>query len=189
VRQLNGSIEVTSQPGVGTTFSIRLPLTLTITRCMLFRLPHAVFAVPIEHVREIVRLADHRTVTVHGRQLCDIRGEFLPLVGIEDLFDWSGPRHDTTGCGNVVVLQSGSRSFGLRVDMLLGGHDIVVKPLDENYAHIRGLGGASILGDGSVSLLLDVATCVELAQPQKTQKSPALETASRPRPVDLEPIR
>jgi two-component system chemotaxis sensor kinase CheA len=73
--------------------------------------------------------------------------------------------------------------------MLLGGHDIVVKPLDENYAHIRGLGGASILGDGSVSLLLDVATCVELAQPQKTQKSPALETASRPRPVDLEPIR
>jgi two-component system chemotaxis sensor kinase CheA len=173
VRQLNGSIEVTSQPGVGTTFSIRLPLTLTITRCMLFRLPHAVFAVPIEHVREIVRLADHRTVTVHGRQLCDIRGEFLPLVGIEDLFDWSGPRHDTTGCGNVVVLQSGSRSFGLRVDMLLGGQDMVVKPLDQNYAHIRGLGGASILGDGSVSLLLDVATCVELAQPQRTVKPTA----------------
>ncbi|MFM8707819.1 MAG: chemotaxis protein CheA [Planctomycetia bacterium] len=174
VRQLNGSIEVTSLPGVGTTFSIRLPLTLTITRCMLFRLPHAVFAVPIEHVREIVRLADHRTVTVHGRQLCDIRGDFLPLVGIEDLFDWSGPRHDTTGCGNVVVLQSGSRSFGLRVDMLLGGQDMVVKPLDQNYAHIRGLGGASILGDGSVSLLLDVATCVELAQPQKTFKPSAV---------------
>ena len=188
VRQLNGSIEVTSNPGVGTTFSIRLPLTLTITRCMLFRLPHAVFAVPIENVREIVRLADHRTVTVHGRQLCDIRGEFLPLVGIEDLFAWSGPRHDTSGSGNVVVLQSGSRSFGLRVEMLLGGQDMVVKPLDQNYAHIRGLGGASILGDGSVSLLLDVATCVELAQPQKTGKPSAVEAVSRPRAAAVGPI-
>jgi two-component system chemotaxis sensor kinase CheA len=57
--------------------------------------------------------------------------------------------------------------------MLLGGQDMVVKPLDQNYAHIRGLGGASILGDGSVSLLLDVATCVELAQPQRTVKPTA----------------
>ncbi|MFM8890279.1 MAG: chemotaxis protein CheW [Planctomycetia bacterium] len=171
VRQLGGSVDVRSVAGEGTTFSIRLPLTLTIARCMLFRLPHAVFAAPIESVREIVRLADHRLVDVHGRRLCDIRGEFLPLLGIEELFAWSGPRHDTSGCENVVILQAGSRSFGLRVESLLGGHDIVVKPLDENYAHIRGLGGASILGDGSVSLLLDVATCVELAWPQKAGKS------------------
>jgi two-component system chemotaxis sensor kinase CheA len=173
VRQLGGSVDVRSVAGEGTTFSIRLPLTLTIARCMLFRLPHAVFAAPIESVREIVRLADHRLVDVHGRRLCDIRGEFLPLLGIEELFTWSGPRHDTSGCENVVILQAGSRSFGLRVESLLGGHDLVVKPLDENYSHIRGLGGASILGDGSVSLLLDVATCVELAWPQKAGKSAA----------------
>jgi two-component system chemotaxis sensor kinase CheA len=173
VRQLNGSVDVTSLPGTGTRFTIRLPLTLTITRCMLFRLPQAVFAVPIEHVREIVRLGDHRCVSVQGRDLVDIRGEFVPLIGVEDLFRWSGSRHDTAGCGTVVVLQANSRSFCLRVDTPLGGHDIVVKPLDENYAHIRGLGGASILGDGSVSLLLDVATCVELAQPQKAAKAAA----------------
>jgi two-component system chemotaxis sensor kinase CheA len=184
VSQLNGSIEVMSVPGVGTTFSIRLPLTLTITRCMLFQLPQAVFAAPIENVREIVRLADHRTVTVHGRELCDIRGEFLPLVGMEDLFHWSGIRHDSHGCENVVVLRSASRSIGLRVDMLLGGQDIVVKPLDENYLHIRGLGGASILGDGSVCLLLDVATCVELAQPQKTVKSMSAESLQQSRATD-----
>jgi two-component system chemotaxis sensor kinase CheA len=184
VSQLNGSIEVMSVPGVGTTFSIRLPLTLTITRCMLFQLPQAVFAAPIENVREIVRLADHRTVTVHGRELCDIRGEFLPLVGMEDLFQWSGIRHDSHGCENVVVLRSASRSIGLRVDMLLGGQDIVVKPLDENYLHIRGLGGASILGDGSVCLLLDVATCVELAQPQKTVKSMSAESLQQSRATD-----
>ena len=170
VKRLNGSIDVASTPGVGTTFTIRLPLTLTITRCMLFKVPHAVFAAPIENVREIVRLADHRCIDVQGRRLCDIRGEFLPLVGIEDLFAWHGDRPPADGGENVVVLQSQSRSIGLRVDMLLGGHDIVVKPLDENYEHIRGLGGASILGDGSVCLLLDVATCVEMAQPQRAGK-------------------
>jgi two-component system chemotaxis sensor kinase CheA len=180
VRQLNGSIEVTSIPGVGTTFSIRLPLTLAITRCMLFQLPQAVFAAPIENVREIVRLADHRTVNAHGRELCDIRGEFLPLFGMEDLFRWSGVRHDSRGCKNVVVLQSQNRAIGLRVDMLLGGHDIVVKPLDESYSQVRGLGGASILGDGSVCLLLDVATCVELTQLHKTAKRGFAEALQRP---------
>lgn len=170
VKRLNGSIDVASTSGVGTMFTIRLPLTLTITRCMLFKLPHAVFAAPIENVREIVRLADHRCIDVQGRRLCDIRGEFLPLVGIEDLFTWHGDRVPADGGENVVVLQSQSRSIGLRVDMLLGGHDIVVKPLDENYEHIRGLGGASILGDGSVCLLLDVATCVDIAQPQRGGK-------------------
>ncbi len=181
VRQLNGSIEVTSIPGVGTTFSIRLPLTLAITRCMLFQLPQAVFAAPLENVREIVRLADHRTVNVHGRELCDIRGELLPLFGIEDLFHWSGVRHDSSDCKNVVILQSQNRVIGLRVDMLLGGQDIVVKPLDENYSQVRGLGGASILGDGTVCLLLDVATCVELTQHQKTATTGFADALKRPR--------
>jgi two-component system chemotaxis sensor kinase CheA len=181
VRQLSGSIEVTSIPGVGTTFSIRLPLTLAITRCMLFQLPQAVFAAPIENVREIVRLADHRTVNVHGQELCDIRGELLPLFGMEDLFHWSGVRHDSSGCKNVVILQSQNRVIGLRVDMLLGGQDIVVKPLDKHYSQVRGLGGASILGDGTVCLLLDVATCVELTQLQKTVKTGFADALQRPR--------
>jgi two-component system chemotaxis sensor kinase CheA len=172
VRQLSGSVEVASVHGTGTTFTISLPLTLAITRCMLFQVPQAVFAAPIESVREIVRLADHRVVTVNGRELCDIRGEFLPLVGIEDLFRWGGAGRRAAGRDgaagdNVVVLRSNARGFGLRVDALLGGQDLVVKPLDENYEHVQGLGGASILGDGSVCLLLDVATCIDLAMPQK----------------------
>jgi len=171
VRQLSGTVDVSTVRGVGTTFTISLPLTLAITRCMLFQVPQAVFAAPIESVREIVRLADHRVVTVNGRELCDIRGEFLPLVGIDDLFRWSGagrPAARTAATGdNVVVLRANARGFGLRVDSLLGGQDLVVKPLDENYEHVRGLGGASILGDGSVCLLLDVATCIDLAMPQK----------------------
>lgn len=191
---LNGSIDVASVRGAGTTFTIRLPLTLTITRCMLFQLPQAVFAAPIENVREIVRLADHRVVSANGRQFCDVRGEFLPLIGIDDLFAWQGRERGAEAADNVVILHSGGQSFGLQVNMLLGGQDIVVKPLDENYTHIRGLGGASILGDGSVCLLLDVATCVGLASPTKAERpalaeAVALASAAPPVPSPSHPVK
>ena len=173
IGQLNGTVEVSSRSGVGTKFIIRLPLTLTITRCMLFRLFHGVLAVPIENVREIVSVSGYQRVTANGRQMCDIRGEFLPLLSIEDLFDFhalTGNSHkpavnndDMQDNNHVVILHAANKSLGLRVDGLLGGQDIVVKSLDENFSHIKGLGGASILGDGSVCLLLDAATCIEIA--------------------------
>ena len=166
IGRLNGTIAVDSKAGAGTTFTIRLPLTLTITRCMLFQLAHGNMAVPIENVREIVTIAGHRSIKVNGRKMFDIRGELLPLVSIDDLFNWHAPRpeeNDLDDGTNVVILHANNRSLGLRVDALLGGQDIVVKPLDENFIHIRGLGGASILGDGSVCLLLDAATCIELS--------------------------
>ena len=173
IGQLNGTVEVSSRSGVGTKFIIRLPLTLTITRCMLFRLSHGVLAVPIENVREIVSVSGYQRVTANGRQMCDIRGEFLPLLSIEDLFDFhalTGNSHkpavnndDMQDNNHVVILHAANKSLGLRVDGLLGGQDIVVKSLDENFSHIKGLGGASILGDGSVCLLLDAATCIEIA--------------------------
>ena len=174
IARLNGTIEVASTPGQGTTFTIRLPLTLTITRCMLFRLQYGVLAVPIENVREIVSVAGHQSLMANGREMCDIRGEFLPLVSIDDLFDFgsldvngaamtAGPSGRSNADAHVVILHANNRSLGLRVDALLGGQDLVVKSLDENFSHIRGLGGASILGDGSVCLLLDAATCIELA--------------------------
>jgi two-component system, chemotaxis family, sensor kinase CheA len=165
ITALNGSIDVESAGGIGTRFTIRLPLTLTITRCMLFRLPHGVVAVPIENVREIVSVASHAKVRVNGRHIFDIRGEMLPVVTADDLFSWSGePAVPSSGVETVVILTANQRSLGLRVDALLGGQDIVVKPLDEQFAHVRGLGGASILGDGSVCLLLDVANCLDTIQ-------------------------
>lgn len=165
IAALNGSIDVESTRGVGTRFTIRLPLTLTITRCMLFRLPQGVVAVPIENVREIVSIAGQAKVRVQGREVCDVRGEMLPVVTAEDLFSWSGPPTAAAAATDtVVILTANRRSLGLRVDALLGGQDIVVKPLDEQFAHVRGLGGASILGDGSVCLLLDVANCLDTIQ-------------------------
>ena len=172
IAQLNGTVEVSSKHGVGTKFIIRLPLTLTITRCMLFRLSHGVLAVPIENVREIVSVSGYQIATANGRQMCDVRGEFLPLVSIDDLFDFHAltggesknlMKQSLSAEDHVVILHAANKSLGLRVDGLLGGQDIVVKSLDENFTHIKGLGGASILGDGSVCLLLDAATCIELA--------------------------
>ena len=172
IGQLNGTVEVSSKPGIGTKFIIRLPLTLTITRCMLFRLAQGVLAVPIENVREIVSVSGYQSATANGRQMCDVRGEFLPLVSIDDLFDFHAltggdgkelMKQGSDSDNHVVILHAANKSLGLRVDGLLGGQDIVVKSLDENFKHIKGLGGASILGDGSVCLLLDAATCIELA--------------------------
>jgi two-component system chemotaxis sensor kinase CheA len=168
---LNGSIEVNSRRGEGTCFTIRLPLTLTIARCMLFRVGEGVFGVPIENVREIVSASGLNTVATGGRTLADIRGEMLPLVSTHDLFHWSS----SIGNGQadaVIVLQSGHRLLGLRADTLLGGQDVVIKPLDENFLHVRGLGGASVLGDGSVCLLLDTASCIDLAQQERKPRSP-----------------
>lgn len=173
IAELNGTIEIQHVPGQGTTFVIRLPLTLAIIRSLLFRLKHGIFAVPIDNVREIVSVPIDQIVTIHGRQTFDVRGEFIPLVDIDDVFDWHALSFGSSGTGaarngsakrvDVVILHASNKTMGLKVNELLGGQDIVIKSLAENFVHIRGLSGASILGDGSVCLLLDVGAAIDLA--------------------------
>lgn len=197
IRQLNGSIEIESEPQRGTHFTIRLPLTVAIINCLLVRLNGIVFSMPIDSVREIVSVAPEDIVQIQGKETFDVRDEFMPLVGILDVFDWNQgmisavevqPVHDgaaspTDGLelggdaidgdrssagvraqnANVVVLQSAGKMMGLKVDELLGSQDMVIKSLSDNFIEIRGLSGASILGDGSVCLMLDVATAFRLA--------------------------
>lgn len=175
IGELNGTVEVDSQLGQGTRFVIKLPLTLAIIRSLLFQLEQGTFAAPIENVREIVSIRKQDVISVHGRDSLEVRGEFIPLVGIEDIFDWHGPsvfNHDgrtseaeaSSQTLSILILTSGTKAMGLVVEELKGCQDIVVKSLDENFTHIRGLAGASILGDGSVCLLLDVGSCLELAR-------------------------
>lgn len=185
ISELNGTIEVDSTLGKGARFVIRLPLTLAIIRSLLFRLQQGTFAAPIENVREIVSVRDKDVISVHGRDSIEVRGEFVPLVRIEDVFDWHGTRYsyaaeseresesETTGdTSSVLILTTGTKSMGLVVSALKGCQDIVVKSLDENFTHIRGLAGASILGDGSVCLLLDVVSCLELARQRLRDRPP-----------------
>ena len=182
ISELNGTIEVDSSLGKGTRFIIRLPLTLAIIRSLLFQLPQGTFAAPIENVREIVSIRAKEIISVHGRDSIEVRGEFIPLVRIEDVFDWhpsasSSPLERKTepevpiSAFSVLILNSGSKTMGMMVGELKGCQDIVVKSLDENFTHIRGLAGASILGDGSVCLLLDIVSCLELARQRLRDRS------------------
>jgi two-component system chemotaxis sensor kinase CheA len=174
IAELNGAIDVEHEFGRGTTFTIRLPLTLAIVRSLLFRLRHGVFAVPIANVREIVSVAVDEIVTIRGRRTFEVRREFIPLVDIDDIFQWHktpyfypGAREFAEDGGarrvNVVILHAAEKTMGLKVSELQGSQDIVIKSLAENFVHIRGLSGASILGNGSVCLLLDVSAAIAMA--------------------------
>ena len=177
IQQLNGSVDVESVPHEGTTFTIRLPLTLAIIHCLLVRLRGVVFAIPIEDVREIVSINMADVVSVGKKQTFELREEFISLVNVDHVFDWNelpvdanrqslatdvdsnqshGPLTD------VVILQAAGRMMGLAVEEFLGGQDMVIKSLSNNFVEIRGLSGASILGDGSVCLMLDVGTAFQL---------------------------
>lgn len=182
ISELNGTIEVDSTLGKGTRFVIRLPLTLAIIRSLLFQLQQGTFAAPIENVREIVSVRYRDIISVHGRDSIEVRGEFIPLVRIEDIFDWHETKYSNAtetriesesngDTSSVLILTSSTKSMGLVVSALRGCQDIVVKSLDDNFTHIRGVAGASILGDGSVCLLLDVVSCLELAR-QRLRERP-----------------
>ncbi len=162
IEALSGSIDIDSTLGVGSTFTIRLPLTLAIARCMLFRLEQAAVAVPVENVRELVTVTDDCILSIGGRRVCDIRGEFLPLVELDEVFAWPSTAGEPAPRGAVLVIHSGSRAVAVGVSTLLGTQDLVVKSLDENFMRIRGIGGASILGDGEVCLLLDASAVVDI---------------------------
>src|SRR5262249_16807990 len=189
IAELNGTIDVEHAAGRGTTFVIRLPLTLAIIRSLLFRLRYGVFAVPIDNVREIVSVPVDQVVTIHGRRTFEVRGEFIPLVDIDDGFQWHTVQYRYPGSAefsedsaparlNVVILHSADRTMGLKVNELQGGQDIVIKSLAENFIPIRGLSGASILGDGSVCLLLDVGAVIGMTMEDTVGKTQLRERHS-----------
>lgn len=193
IADLNGNVDVRSTPEQGTTFVIRLPLTLAIINSLLVRIRDVVFSMPIDDVREIVSVQPGEIVAVHGKQTFDVRGEFIPLVGIDDVFKWhdvqygyrNGEQQDPTDrereAIDVVILHSGGKTLGLRVEEMIGGQDIVIKSLSDNFVHIRGLSGASILGDGTVCLMIDVGTVIDMAinaaRKSETRKEAQLDGA------------
>ena len=171
IDNLNGAVDVRTELGKGTTFSIRLPLTLAIMPVLLVQIYDEVYAIPQDHVDEIVEVGPGQIYRVHGMKTTDIRGKIISLMRLDDVFLWGGSAHpsrrtvaNTAGASEkhtLVVVQNGETTIGLEVDHLIGMQEVVLKSLDTNYRAVPCLSGASVLGDGRVALILDVDAIIE----------------------------
>jgi two-component system chemotaxis sensor kinase CheA len=153
-QKLKGSVSVETQPGRGTTFQLRLPLTLAIIRALLFRVDPRLYALPLESVTEITRAGEADIHRVDSQEVLQVRNEVLPLVRLHRLAPVAFDQRD--GRVFVIVINSGERKYGLLVDKLVGEEELVIKPLDETIVATDLVSGASILGDGTVVLILNV---------------------------------
>ena len=163
IERVGGSVEVLSRPGEGTTFKLRVPLTLAIVPALIAQCGGKGFAIPQMNLVELVRLDGESVRTgiewVHGAPVYRLRGRLLPLVELrkELRLGDSGERLGENGKAiNIVVLQVDSRCFGLIVDQVHDTEEIVVKPLSEHLKGIRAYAGVTIMGDGKLALILDV---------------------------------
>ncbi|MBS1205745.1 MAG: chemotaxis protein CheA [Proteobacteria bacterium] len=157
IQEMGGHVEIKSKQGSGTTIRILLPLTLAILDGMSVKVNHEVFILPLNAVMESLQ---PREEDLHplagGERVLEVRGEYLPLVELWKVFDVMGAKTEATQ-GIVVILQSAGRRYALLVDQLIGQHQVVVKNLESNYRKVPGISAATILGDGSVALIVDVS--------------------------------
>jgi two-component system, chemotaxis family, sensor kinase CheA len=164
ITALGGRVEIESVQGIGTQISIRLPLTLAILDGMSVAVGRETFIVPLNSVVESLQPqpGDFRTIAARGRVL-QVREEYLPVMALHDLFGIA-PAKPGLEEGIMLVLESDGRKVALRVDELTGQQQVVIKSLETNYRRVGGVSGATIMGDGRVALILDVAAMVRMSQ-------------------------
>ena len=160
IEALRGTVEVHSSPGAGTTFSIRLPLTLAIIDGFLMKVGDAAYVVPLESVVECVEYTAEEQDAADGRDFVNLRGQVLPLIRLREHFclPFSQVRRQ-----NIVVVRYAGKQVGLVVDALMGEHQTVIKPLGRLFASLTSVSGSTILGDGRVALILDVPALTQRA--------------------------
>jgi len=162
IKEMGGHVEIASKQGKGTTIRILLPLTLAILDGMSVRVANEVFILPLNAVMESLQpLADDLKALAGGERVLEVRGEYLPLVELWNVFEVQGAKTEATQ-GIVVILQSAGKRYALLVDQLIGQHQVVVKNLESNYRKVPGISAATILGDGSVALIVDVSALQSL---------------------------
>jgi len=155
VQKLRGRIDVSSKPGEGTTFLLKLPLTLAIIDGLVVGVGDQRYIVPIFAVREMLQPAEEAISTIHGRQeMALVRGSLLPVIRLHQRFHVQ-PRHQNPWESLLIVAESGTKLFCLMVDELIGKQEVVIKSLGEGMRNIAGVAGGAILGDGRVGLILD----------------------------------
>ena len=161
IKELSGRLEVKSEPGRGSVFSIRLPLTLAILDGQLARVANDTYVFPLQSIVETVQISGNEVSNIFDAgQLYRTRDQYIPVVRLRDAFNLS-QADDAKEAELLVIVETEGRTMGILVDELLEQQQVVIKSLEENYRKIDGLAGATILGDGRISLIIDIPGLVQ----------------------------
>lgn len=161
IEQMSGRLEIKSEKGRGSTFLLKLPLTMAIIQVLLTELNGQIIAIPINNIVEAITLSDYQIKTAQGKEMVVIHNKTLPLVKLNEVFNLTKSNPFNLKNSYAVIVESENRKIGLVVDGLLGRREIVIKPLSEIFKTNKAIGGATVLGDGKVALVLDVRSLFE----------------------------
>ncbi len=172
IEKLNGTIEIDTTPGVEMHFRIKIPLTLAIIPALRVRVSSELFTIPLSTVEETLKTTWDKVFTIEGIEVLSFRESTLPLIRMADLFnlDRSSVNGNQPSQAYIVVVSTGMKRMGLVVDELMGQENVVIKPLEDYIQEKSGFSGATILGDGRISLILDVYELINLAVSQRGRK-------------------
>lgn len=155
IASLNGKIETFSEVGKGTTFRITLPLTLSIIQSLLVKVGQETFAIPQAIIDKVNRFDEKDAISVHQKEVYHYEDRTIPLIRVHDALDLAP---STKELQHVIVVLIGEKHYALIVDDLIHQKEIVIKKLGKEISHVSNFLGATILGDGSISLILDVTS-------------------------------
>ncbi len=161
VGRLGGVIDVESEVGIGTKFTITLPITLAIVRSLVLELGTEMYTIPLTAVQEVLQVSSDRVHLVDGRQVISLRGSTIPVAGLREIFGIPSAKTDKRGSHSTIVVRVGNRAVGLLVDRVTGQQDVVIKALGRSLSSVRGFAGATDLGGNRLALVLDAPGIVE----------------------------
>ena len=167
IEKLNGTVTVVSEKNKGTRFTIKLPLTLAIIQGLLIRVGEEVYSIPITSVIESHRVRSEEINRIDSYEVFNVRNEVISLLRLNRLFGVPSAEKGDDGHHYIVIVGTAEKKVGLMVDSLIGEEDVVIKPLKDQFTNSPGIAGASILGDGSVSLIIDVGQLLDLGLKQE----------------------
>ncbi|HOV08758.1 MAG: Chemotaxis protein CheA [Spirochaetes bacterium ADurb.Bin218] len=170
VNELNGTVSIETEKGMGTRFILTFPLTLAIIPAIMVKVRREVYAIPLSDVIETIKISNTDIATIEGHEVINLRGEILSLLRLNEFIGIKSALKPDDKIP-VVVVGFGNRKIGLIVDSLEGKMEIVIKSLEQNYTTVEGLAGASILGDGSICLILDIQTMINRVISQQEKLS------------------